>query len=101
MASFTQDGIQFTTVLKGQSLPNKYGNGNNGEFADAATDGVEPFINAVEIDWNGAVLPNGNIGNATSVTINSTGDLLKLIDDMQKEIYALSAAVIAIGSQIE
>ena len=57
-------------------------------------------INAVDIDWNGAVLPNGNIGNATSVTINTTGELLKLIDDMQKEIYALSAAVIAIGSQI-
>ncbi len=100
MASFTQDGIQFTSVLPGQTLPNKYGNGDNGEFADAATDGVSPFINAVEIDWNGAVLPNGNIGNATSVTINTTGDLLKLIDDMQKEIYALSAAVIAIGSQV-
>ena len=54
MASFTQDGIQFTSVLKGQSLPNKYGNGNNGDFADAAIDGVEPFINAVEIDWNSA-----------------------------------------------
>ena len=56
MASFKQDGIQFTSVFPGQKLPNKYGNGNNVDFADAATDGVEPFINAVEIDWNGAQL---------------------------------------------
>ena len=100
MATFSQNGIQFTAT-PGQLKPaGKISKASNGNFSDAATDGVESFINAVEIDWNGAVLPNGNIGNATSVTINTTGDLLKLIDDMQKEIYALSAAVIAIGSQV-
>ena len=57
-------------------------------------------INAVDIDWNGAVLPNGDIENGTSVTINTTGDLLKLIDKMNEQIYALSAAVIAIGTKV-
>ena len=58
------------------------------------------IVNAIDIDWNGAVLPNGDIENGTSVTINTTGDLLKLIDKMNEQIYALSAAVIAIGSKV-
>lgn len=74
MATFTLNGIQFTAT-KGQSLPNKYGNGNNGTFSDAGTDGIEPFVNVVDIDWNGAVLPDGNIQTAGSVTINTTGEI--------------------------
>ena len=80
MASFKQDGIQFTSVLPGKRLPYKYGNDANGIFADAATDGVEPFINAVEIDWNGAQLslpPELKLG--TTITINTTGQLLAAI----------------------
>ena len=56
--------------------------------------------NSVDIDWNGAVLPNANLTTGGSVTINTTGELLKLINDMQQEIYTLSAAVIAIGSKV-
>jgi len=33
-------------------------------------------INGLEIDWNGAVLPNANFQSGGSLTINSTGDLL-------------------------
>ena len=54
-------------------------------------------VNAVDIDWNGAVLPNGNLENSSSLTINTTGELLNLINEIQKEIYALSAAVIALA----
>lgn len=82
MASFKQDGIQFTSVLPGQRLPNKYGNDANGIFADAATDGVEPFINAVEIDWNGAQWPTSESdAPVTPTTINTTGDLLSWIKE--------------------
>lgn len=97
MAQINQSGIQFNQVktagvklgswpviLDGQSGPDEDGGA----------------INAVDIDWNGAVLPNGDIENGTSVTINTTGDLLKLIDKMNEQIYALSAAVIAIGTKV-
>ena len=82
MATFTLNGIQFTATEAPQQLPDKYGNGDNGDFADAGTDGVEPFINAVEIDWNGAVLPQSNISNGGSLTINNTGDLLNLVNEI-------------------
>lgn len=49
-------------------------------------------VNAVDIDWNGGVLPNGDIETGNSVTINTTGELLSLINKMQEEIYVLSAA---------
>lgn len=49
MATFNQNGIQFTAT-KGSVLPGKYGNGSNGGFNDAEIDGVELFVNAVEID---------------------------------------------------
>ena len=54
-------------------------------------------VSGIDIDWNGAVLPNGNLENSSSLTINTTGELLNLINEMQKEIYALSAAVIALA----
>ena len=57
-------------------------------------------VNVVDIDWNGAVLPNSNTSFGTSITINTTGELLNLIDSMQKEIYTLSAAVIALAQTI-
>ena len=56
-------------------------------------------VNAVDIDWNSAVLENGDLATGGSKTIYTTGDLLKLIDDMQQEIYTLAAAVIAIGTR--
>ena len=74
MANFSQDGIQFTATA-GTALPGKYGNGNNGDFLNAGRDGVEPFVNAVEIDWNGAT---PGIGEPTDTCITTTGELLKV-----------------------
>ena len=68
MASFKQNEIQFSNVTSGISKPGKFYNGDNGTFSDAAVDSVEPFVNAVEIDWNGASICNQ--------TVNTTGQLL-------------------------
>jgi len=79
MATFNQNGIQFTAT-KGSVLPGKYGNGDNGNFTDAETEGVNAFVNAVEIDWNNAKLTN-------NITINTTGQLLKIVSDLYNEIF--------------
>ena len=70
MGSFKdkETNILFSDVTVGTALGGKYYNGNNGNFSDAATDGVETFVNAVEIDWNGASICNQ--------TVNTTGQLL-------------------------
>ena len=63
---------------------------NYGEYAK--------LINAVEIDWNGAVLSDANPSNGGATSqINDTAQLLDLINTMQKEIYVLTAAVIALS----
>ena len=36
-----------------------------------------PAINVVDIDWNGAVLPNSNTSFGTSITINTTGEIIR------------------------
>lgn len=97
MATYTDSGIQFTNV-KQAGLP--IGNCPiyiPGFLGIDSDDGG--IMNASNIDWNGAVLPDANISTAGSVTINTTGQLLNLINEMQKEIYVLSAAVIAIGTK--
>lgn len=82
MATFSQNGIQFTAT-KGNVLPGKYSNGHNDEFNTAQIDGVEPLINAVEIDWNGADLSSAasSFANAADTapvsTITTTVELIK------------------------
>ena len=82
MATFKQNGIQFT-ALQGQLKPTgKFSKASNGNFYDAALDGVDPIINAVEIDWNNAEVDENLI-------INTTGELLswiKSINTHQAEI---------------
>ena len=56
-------------------------------------------VNAVDIDWNEAVIPYGNLETGKDVTINSTGELLSLISKMQQEIFVLSAAVAALSEK--
>jgi len=101
--SYTSNGIQFTNLNSSPS-PRKTINGKLfsqlNDFAYANEDGIKPMLNAVEIDWNGAVIPNGDLENGTSKTINTTGDLLSLIDKMQEEIYVLSAAVVALSARV-
>lgn len=96
MGNYNQNGINFNNVKDGGKLQASFpiwtGQVGIDEFGG--------IVNAVDIDWNGAVLPNGDIANGSSKTINTTGDLLKLIDTMNEQIYALAAAVIAIGSKV-
>ena len=66
--SYTNNGITFSTITVGSQLEDKYSNGNNGDFSMASMLGVQPFVNAVEIDWNGAQLGDKEI--------NTTGELL-------------------------
>jgi len=47
-------------------------------------------INAIDIDWNNAKLPNVDTTVGGQKIIKNSGDILKLIDDMQKEIYILT-----------
>lgn len=54
-------------------------------------------VNAVDIDWNEAVIPYGNLETGESVTVKTTGELLSLISKMQQEIFVLSAAVAALS----
>ena len=56
-------------------------------------------VNAVDIDWNNAVIPYGNLETGQSVTVNSTGELLSLISKMQQEIFILSAAVASLSEK--
>ena len=56
-------------------------------------------INALEIDWNEAILSEANPDNSGQYgPINDTSQLLELINTIQKEIYVLTAAVIALIS---
>jgi len=98
-----QSGIDFTVETGGkthQGWGKKYTNLNNilNGVYDPDQQNVEKSINTVEIDWNGAVLKGADLENNANLTLNTSGDLLKLIEDIQKEIYVLSAAVIALGS---
>jgi hypothetical protein len=67
--------------------PSKYTHTNNlniDGIYQADGQGATPTlsINAVDIDWNGAVLPQSDISNGGSLTINNTGDLLNLVNEI-------------------
>ena len=95
MGQTTQNGIEFNQV---KNIGLRLGSWPVLLQRQVGPDSDGGVINAVDIDWNGAILPNANISTGGSVTINTTGQLLKLINDMQQEIYTLAAAVIAIGN---
>lgn len=59
----------------------------------------DPSIVALDITWCGAQLPNSS-DTAGSQTISTTEELLTLINEMNKRIYVLSAAVIALSSRV-
>ena len=52
MAKFTQNDITFSAT-NGMKLSGKISRSSNGDFSDVE-EGIDPFVNAVEIDWNGA-----------------------------------------------
>ena len=105
MATFSQNGVKFTAT-KGTGLPSKYSNGNNGNFVNAEEDGVDAFVNAVEIDWNNAefksavdaiitVPDNGEIQSEIK-NIKTTGDLINIIAKQQSQIDSLIVMVKAL-----
>ena len=67
--SYTSNNITFNDV---KQVPYQWngmnGRKENGDFEYAQEDGVKYFVNAVEIDWNGAQLGDKEI--------NTTGELL-------------------------
>ena len=94
------DGIQFNNIQRvGYNSTTKYVLENTPwDTLDTSTS-VKPAVNAVDIDWNEAVIPYGNLETGQSVTVNSTGELLSLISKMQQEIFVLSAAVAALSEK--
>ena len=98
----TQDGIQFTITMPSYSKLKTESQGAGKVSIDSAAKlnagNVNNVINAVSIDWNQAQLPNSsNVGG--NLEIQRTGQLLSLINEMQKEIYTLTAAVIALSNR--
>ena len=93
------DGIQFNKIQNtGYNSNTKYVLVNTPwKTLDAQTP-LQPAVNAVDIDWNEAVIPYGNLENGDSATVNSTGELLSLISRMQQEIFELSATVTALNN---
>jgi hypothetical protein len=88
MASFKQGNITFENVNKDDALvapgfPLVYDLTKNG------TD-LGGIVNAVDIDWN-----SGKVLDDTTVRrINTTGDLLYLLQQMSKRLTALESAKI-------
>ena len=66
MATVKQNEITFSNFTFGIDKPGKFGNTNETDYE--FTGEFEPFVNAVEIDWNGASICNQ--------TVNTTGQLL-------------------------
>ena len=98
VASANLDGIQFNSIVRsGHNSVKRYVPKNTPWYTlDTST--VTPAVNAVDIDWNAAVIPHGNLETGESTTVNSTGELLSLISRMQQEIFELSATVTALNN---
>ena len=54
MATVNQNEISFGNVEIGTGLRSKYGHSGNKFLSSTAN--VQPFVNAIEIDWNGAAI---------------------------------------------
>lgn len=100
MATTIQGGISFRNIFKdsgvnhADTIIQKTFNANSAYPSDSNF----ALVNTVDIDWDDAWLPNSG-SNGTGQAVNTSGDVLKLIDDMQKEIYVLTAAVIALAQK--
>lgn len=93
------DGIQFNSIEKnGFNSTMKYVLKDTPWSTLNPETPVKPAVNAVDIDWNAAVIPYGNLETGDSATVNSTGELLSLISRMQQEIFELSATVTALNN---
>ena len=83
MATVNQNEISFGNVEKGSGVTGKIGNSSNKFLSSTAN--VQPFVNAVEIDWNGASI--------CEQTVTTTGQLLKIINDLYNKVNNISTDV--------
>ena len=101
LASAKLDGIQFNNIQRsGHDSPKRYVPADTPWNTLDTSTSIKPAVNAVDIDWNEAVIPYGNLETGDSVTVNSTGELLSLISKMQQEIFELSATVTALNDNV-
>lgn len=85
ISSAKLDGIQFNNIQKkGYNSTTKYVRANTPWSTLDAQTPLQPAVNAVDIDWNAAVIPYGNLETGESATVNSTGELLSLISQISK-----------------
>ena len=99
VASANLDGIQFNNIQRsGHNSTKRYIPADTPWYTLDNSTPVKPAVNAVDIDWNEAVIPYGNLETGGSATVNSTGELLSLISRMQQEIFELSATVTALNN---
>lgn len=99
VASANLDGIQFNNIQRsGHNSVKRYVPKNTPWYTLDINTPLKPAVNAVDIDWNEAVIPHGNLETGGSATVNSTGELLSLISRMQQEIFELSATVTALNN---
>lgn len=99
ISSAELDGIQFNNIYRsGYNSVKRYVLADTPWYTLDAQTSVKPAVNAVDIDWNAAVIPYGNLETGNSTTVNSTGELLSLISKMQQEIFELSATVTALNN---
>ena len=91
LASAKLDGIQFNNIQRsGHDSPKRYVPADTPWNTLDTSTSIKPAVNAVDIDWNDAVIPYGNLETGDSVTVNSTGELLSLISQIsetQKKSY--------------
>ena len=96
---FTKNNITFTSFPTGNITNSAYPPANDPLTKVAAGKASSFILQSVLIDWNGAQLPNADPTTGSTITLNRTEDLLNLINEMQKEIYTLTAAVIALSNK--
>lgn len=99
--AFTKDNITFSDFTNNAIHMTKTANGH---FSGVAVNKIAAglgglYMHCVQIDWNGAQLPNADPTTGGQYTITHTSSLLSLINEMQKEIYTLTAAVIALSNK--
>ena len=79
--SYTQNGIFFNNLDNApepiKPVGGKLFNTNN-DYEHATKDGIKMAIDAVTIDWNGAQIAN--------TTVNTTGELLAIINDLYGKV---------------
>lgn len=87
ISSANLDGIQFNNIQRsGYNSVKRYVLADTPWYTLDAQTSVKPAVNAVDIDWNAAVIPYGNLETSESTTVNSTGELLSLINKISKFI---------------